>query len=284
MHWGYINMVITSEDELVSYFDKLMTFLPALFDDDVSFGITDNKKYLKIINSVNLPINAKPGDLLPNGGAAFEALRTGKIIIKDVSKEVYGVPFKSYAIPIKDDNNMVIGIILVGKSLETRHKVSTLSENLATSFKQISASIQKVSSGVQNILDSNTKILGEVDQATENTKGTDDILKFVQNVSNQTNLLGLNAAIEAARAGEMGKGFSVVAQEIRKLSNTSSESIRRIDSVLRKIEESVNNISNKVNESSSFFEAQVAEFEEINASIEALSSTYRLLEELSKKL
>lgn len=277
-------MITISEDELINYFDKLMTFLPILFDDDVSFAITDNKKYLKIKNSVDLPINAKPGDLLPQGGAALEALRTKNIIIKDVSEEVYGVPFKSYAIPIKNDANMVIGIILVGKSLETRHKVSTLSENLTTSFKQISSSIQMVSSGVQNILGSNTKILEEVDQATENTKGTDDILKFVQNVSNQTNLLGLNAAIEAARAGELGKGFSVVAQEIRKLSNTSSESIKKIDSVLRKIEESVNNISNKVNESGSFFETQVAEFEKINASIEALSSTSQLLEELSKKL
>lgn len=277
-------MIIMSEAELISYFDKLMTFLPKLFDDDVSFAITDNKKYLKIINSVSLPINAKPGDLLPQGGAAFEALRTKNIVIKDVSKEVYGVPFKSYAIPIKDDNNMVIGIILIGKSLETRHKVSILSENLISSFKQISSSIEMVSFGVQNVLSSNTKILEEVNQATESTKGTDDILKFVQNVSNQTNLLGLNAAIEAARAGEMGKGFSVVAQEIRKLSNTSSESIKKIDSVLRKIEESVNNISSKVNESSSFFETQVAEFEKINAAIEVLSSTSKLLEDLSKKL
>lgn len=273
-----------SENELINYFDKLMDFLPTLFDDDVSFALTDNKKYLKVINSVRLPLNAKPDDSIPQGGAALEALRTKNIVTKDVSKEVYGIPFKSYAIPIKDSSNMVAGIILIGKSLETRYKISALSENLTETFKQISSSIQMVSSGAQNILGSNTKILEEADQATENTKGTDDILKFVQNVSNQTNLLGLNAAIEAARAGEMGKGFSVVAQEIRKLSNTSSESIKEIDSVLRKIEESVNNISNKVNESSSFFETQVAEFEKINAAIEALSSTSQLLEELSKKL
>jgi methyl-accepting chemotaxis protein len=109
-------------------------------------------------------------------------------------------------------------------------------------------------------------------------------LRFVQNVSNQTNLLGLNAAIEAARAGENGKGFSVVAQEIRKLSNTSSESIRKIDLVLKKIEESVINISSKINESNSFFATQTAAFDEIIASIKELNSTSKILEEISKKL
>ncbi|PHO07574.1 chemotaxis protein [Thermoanaerobacterium thermosaccharolyticum] len=277
-------MITISKDEMLVFFHKLTAFLPMLFEDSVSFAIVDNEKYLEIQNCDELPINAEVGDVIPEGGAAFEALRTGNYIIKDVPKEVYGVPFKSYAIPIKDYDNAVIGVFLMGKSLEKRHKVLSLSENLAASLEQISSAIQEVSSGVEIVVNSNTKILEEVDKAIENAKGTDDILNFVQNISKQTNLLGLNAAIEAARAGEMGKGFSVVAEEIRKLSNTSSESIRRIDSVLEKIQESIKSISNKINESSSFFETQAAAFEEITSSIEELSDTSQLLEELARNL
>jgi len=277
-------LITISKDEMLVFFHKLTAFLPMLFEDSVSFAIVDNEKYLEIQNCDELPINAEVGDVIPEGGAAFEALRTGNYIIKDVPKEVYGVPFKSYAIPIKDYDNAVIGVFLMGKSLEKRHKVLSLSENLAASLEQISSAIQEVSSGVEIVVNSNTKILEEVDKAIENAKGTDDILNFVQNISKQTNLLGLNAAIEAARAGEMGKGFSVVAEEIRKLSNTSSESIRRIDSVLEKIQESIKSISNKINESSSFFETQAAAFEEITSSIEELSDTSQLLEELARNL
>lgn len=277
-------MLKLNDNDLLEFFDKLSTLLPIIFDDNVSIGIMDTQKYLKIQSCKSVPINAKPGDSIPNGGAAFDALKTGKTCVKDVSKEIYGVPFKSYAIPIKNDSNSTIGVLAIAKSLEERDAVLNLSKSVTSSLGKISSSIQGVSTGIQNIVNLNTDISTEVAEATESAKGTDDILRFVQNVSNQTNLLGLNAAIEAARAGENGKGFSVVAQEIRKLSNTSSESIRKIDSVLKKIESSVVNISNKINESNSFFATQASAFDEIIASIENLNSSSKLLEELSKKL
>lgn len=277
-------MLRLQENELVDFFDKAVALLPIIFDDNISIGITDAEKYLKIENCEKIPINAKPNDPIPSGGAAFEVLKAGETCIKDVSEKVYGVPFKSYAIPIRNDKGITIGTFLIGKSLEERNKISSMSQALHSSLEKISLSINEVSAGIQNMINLNNDISREVVEARENTKGTDDILRFVQNVSNQTNLLGLNAAIEAARAGENGKGFSVVAQEIRKLSNSSSESIRRIDSVLKKIENSVVNISSKINESNSFFTTQATAFNDIIASIEELNSSSKILEEISKKL
>lgn len=277
-------MANISGNELMDSFDKVLPYLPILFDNDISLSIIDSTKYLKIQNCEDLPLKANVGDPVPTGGAAFEALKTGNVIIKDVPKEIYGTEFKSYAIPIKDDNNTVIGVILAGKSLKKRNEVLSQSQDLAASLQQISGAIQEASSGIQVVVGTNENILQEVKDASENVTGTDDILKFVQNISSQTNLLGLNAAIEAARAGELGKGFSVVAQEIRKLSGTSNESIKKIDEVLKKIQKSVINISNKVNESNTVFNAQASAIEEISASIDKLSSTAQILEELSQKL
>lgn len=270
--------------DILQSFENVIPYLPTFFEDDISFGITDTQRYIRVQNCERLPINAKAGDPIPEGGAASAALKAGKVIIKDVPKEVYGVPFKSYAIPIFDDKNNVIGVILAGKSLERRNEVSALSENISASLQQISAAIQSIYVDVQNVVDSNVDIKNEVNIAKENTKGTDDIIKFIQGISSRTNMLGLNAAIESARAGELGKGFGVVAQEIRKLASSSSESIKKIESILMNIENSVVNIAEKVSITNTSAENQASSLQKVNASIEELSSAAQMLEELSKRL
>lgn len=87
---------------------------------------------------------------------------------------------------------------------------------------EISKVVDGVSNELQDAAKTSNDVLGEINKTRDDMKKTDEIIRFVQNVSKQTNLLGLNAAIESARAGEMGKGFSVVANEIRNLSTKTT--------------------------------------------------------------
>ena len=74
---------------------------------------------------------------------------------------------------------------------------------------------------------------------SERSKQIAEIVNVIGEISNQTNLLALNASIEARRAGEHGKGFSVVAEEVRKLAENTKTSTEDIANLTKKIEEQI---------------------------------------------
>lgn len=100
----------------------------------------------------------------------------------------------------------------------------------------------------------------ELDKAIENSKVVEQInvlTESIMQITSQTNLLALNAAIEAARVGEAGKGFSVVAEEIRKLADQSKDTAIEIHNITSKVTGSVNDLSNSSNKLLQFVSADV---------------------------
>lgn len=276
-------MASISESELLNSFFNVLPYLPQMFDDDMAFAIVDKEKYLTVQSGRELIFKLKEGDPIPEGGAAFEALKTGEAQIKVVPKEVYGVPFKSYALPVKE-NGEIVGVILAGRSLTKKNEVMSMAANLSLALQQISAAINSISSGAQDVVNMNVQLLSNTQETNEKTNNSDQILGFIQYVARQTNLLGLNASIEASRAGESGRGFNVVAEEIRELSNSTHESVKKISGMLKDIRLSIKTMNEKITESNSVFQNQAAALEEITASIEELNATARMLENLAAKL
>ena len=113
---------------------------------------------------------------------------------------------------------------------------------------------------------------------------TDEILRFIRNVADQTKLLGLNAAIEAARAGELGRGFAVVAEEVRKLAGVSVESAQKIEGILKSIQVGMKDIEKGIGQTGNVVEKHNEFMQEITDKITELQSLARHIKELSDQM
>lgn len=266
---------------MLQSFINISPYLSSLLEEEISFALTDKEKFIAFSPSENIRPDIRVGDIIKKGSSTYDAIRTKSVVTKIIEEEVFDFKLKSIAVPIEGNNGEVVGVVSIGKSLKRQENMLNLSKNLSEASGQIADAINEVSEGVQNTASLNEIVLKEATEAFEKTLNSNEIINFIKAIERQTNLLGLNASIEAARAGEYGKSFSVVASEIRKLSNSSSESITKINDIINEIQTSVKNISDSIQKINETFHNQAAALEEITASIQDLNSNAEVLEHIS---
>ncbi|GAA0721102.1 methyl-accepting chemotaxis protein [Clostridium malenominatum] len=272
-----MNPILQSLIDSAPYINKMR-------ENGYMVGITDREKSLVFIPNKVIDIHMKPNQLLPNDDPMIHAMNTGKPFEVKVSKELYGVPFKAYYCPVRDENNNIIGGFALGRELEIEEKVLELSEALSQSIGQITSGLNHIAKGSQNQEEISEKMVETVEKATEKYEETDNIINFIKTVSNQTNLLSLNAQIEAARVGVAGKGFAVVANEMKKLGNSSGQAVSNIGNIITEIRKSNDTVNELVDQNSIIASEQAAAMEQILANIQELNTSIISLKKILAKL
>lgn len=158
-------------------------------------------------------------------------------------------------------------------SEQTTNNAQTVSTKAGLSLEFSQKEQESVKANIEKMLTLRQKIqiIAElILELSEHTQQIGDIIGIVEDIAEQTNMLALNAAVEAARAGENGKGFSVVASEIRKLADESKQATNRITGLIKDIQQATNSTVMATEEGSKEIELGVTLADDINTNIESL--------------
>ncbi|RBP79666.1 methyl-accepting chemotaxis protein [Marinomonas rhizomae] len=173
---------------------------------------------------------------------------------------------------------MVSTVDQVAKSSEViLHQIQSVDQRANQNREQMDANIHKIEHLLGKIEESTT-VVNELD---EHSKSIDRILEVIQGIAEQTNLLALNAAIEAARAGEQGRGFAVVADEVRTLANRTHSSTEDIQHVIAQLQQGVTKTVGSMEESRKSAFSSVGEARTVGSSLLELQSSMAEIRDLS---
>lgn len=250
--------------------------LPVLAEahEAVAFALADNEKNLyKYEHNFSVPGLIEGLELDPQSPGYLCQVQK-RILHVDLPAELFGVPMRSTGIPLFDDEDpgKIVGCLGIAFPRDNEVKLKTLAEAMSNGMAEITDAVDHTAASASSINNGEHRLyeaIGEIHKATDKII---EVLKFITDIASQTKMLGLNAAIEAARAGEAGRGFGVVSEEIRKLSDQSKDTAKQIADLIGDIQDRVKIAQQVSLDNLKASEDQATATEQIAASVQELTS------------
>jgi len=263
---------------------KVAPFIKEMLGDQYTLIVSNTKDYL-YYDAGELDFGVIAGSPVISGTSIDRTLQRKEKIIERISGEEskFGFPYISSTVPLVENGDL-FGVMGIFQSTAVEEKVVGMSRELAGTSQQLAEVAENLTDGAEELSGITQAISEEAKSIKQQIEDTDKIMKMVQGISDSTHMLGLNAAIEAARAGEMGRGFSVVAEEIRKLAGHSKSSAGEINENLTRMTNSILGLSSEIEKIAALSEEQAASTEETSASIEQFQAVAAELRQIAGEL
>jgi methyl-accepting chemotaxis protein len=179
----------------------------------------------------------------------------------------------------------------IAKATDAVDGLNLNSEDTANNSLEGIKQIEILSENINNTSKAQKKVVGNISSLAEKSNSIGSISDTISDIASQTNLLALNASIEAARAGDLGKGFSVVADEIKKLAEQTASATSVIANLITEIQAEVNNTKNNIDiveastdECIKSMDVTHSVFQNINTSIKDMSKRVSTLNSAIKEI
>ena len=151
----------------------------------------------------------------------------------------------------------------------------------STEGKQVVRNTMQAIESLSQEVNSAASVIGQLEKDSENIGS---VLDVIRGIAEQTNLLALNAAIEAARAGEQGRGFAVVADEVRNLASKTQHSTQEIHEMIEKLQNGARSAVKVMDESRSRAENSVNQAARANDSLEVITNSVSMINDMNTSI
>jgi len=283
---GVWTMLLPKEHKMAGAFDTFAPIMVEMLPGGGAMYITDTDKYVKGITSDNFKSQLIPmGTPLVSNSLTKECMQIKRPGTKDVPREIYGAASQLSAYPlIDDDTGEVVGSFTMAVPRELQISMKEMANTLGRGMSEVSSAMEEMAASAGEVADNQDILHSEIEQVKNNANEISIVLTFIREIAEATKMLGLNAAIEAARAGDAGRGFGVVAEEIRKLSDQSKQTVGQIKELLDKVILSVVNTMGLSDATLVSTQQVAAATEEVNATLEEMNALAEQLDNMAAQL
>lgn len=256
------------ENTLQQLHDNL-DIIQSTYPDDACLVLTDTEKILYYLPGKQIDLKIQKETRMSNltETVTYKALHSGKVEKEEKDAKEFGIAYIATATPI-EKNGKVIGVLC---SVVSNHKLDvfrTEAEELTAVSEELSATSEQMTNVSNTIAKDLQELTDESSFLKTEIQTIESILNKIKDTAVKSRILGLNASIEAARSGEHGKGFMVVANEIKKMADGSKAAVEGFEPQLQEMMFNIEKVLKTIQEISAHSQEQSVMMEEFQTSFD----------------